>query len=70
MMRTSLPRYATLEPREIFLEQVKRDVPLGDEQTPEDVGRLTAFLCSDGARSITGQAISVDGGMTLRMRQG
>jgi enoyl-[acyl-carrier-protein] reductase (NADH) len=46
---------------------VKRGVPLGEEQTPEDVGRLTAFLCSEGARSITGQAISVDGGLTLRV---
>jgi NAD(P)-dependent dehydrogenase (short-subunit alcohol dehydrogenase family) len=65
MMKTQNPRYADLEPRQIFLEEVKRAVPLGDEQTPEDVGSLTAFLCSDGARSITGQAISVDGGITL-----
>jgi len=28
---------------------------------------LTAFLCGEGARSITGQAISIDGGTTLRV---
>jgi NAD(P)-dependent dehydrogenase (short-subunit alcohol dehydrogenase family) len=70
MMKTSMPQYGDLEPREIFLDQVKRSVPLGAEQTPEDVGRLTAFLCSDGARNITGQAISVDGGITLRLGTG
>lgn len=66
MMKMNSPHYDGLEPRDIFLDQVKRSIPLGAEQTPEDVGRLTAFLCGDGARNITGQAISVDGGMTLR----
>jgi NAD(P)-dependent dehydrogenase (short-subunit alcohol dehydrogenase family) len=55
------------EPRDIFLDQVKRGVPLGREQTPEDIGKLTAFLVSDDARNITGQAISVDGGITLKV---
>ena len=54
-------------PGRSFLDQVKRGVPLGGEQTPEDVGKLVAFLCSDGAHNITGQAISVDGGITLRV---
>ncbi|MGH7860359.1 MAG: SDR family NAD(P)-dependent oxidoreductase [Candidatus Binatia bacterium] len=66
MMKMGVPQYADLEPRQIFLDRVKRSVPLGEEQTPEDVGRLAAFLCSDGARNITGQSISVDGGVTLR----
>jgi|SRR5579872_257800 len=29
---------------------------------PEEIGHLAAFLCSDGARSITGAAIPIDGG--------
>ena len=61
-----MPEYATLDAREIFLEIVKRGVPLGREQTPEDIGRLAAFLASDAARNITGQWIAVDGGITLR----
>ncbi len=65
-MRLSIPEYADREPREIFLEVVKNGVPLGREQTPEDIGHLAVFLSSDDARNITGQAISVDGGITLR----
>jgi NAD(P)-dependent dehydrogenase (short-subunit alcohol dehydrogenase family) len=67
LMKMALPQYASLEPRDIFLDQVKRGVPLAREQTPEDIGKLTAFLASDDARNITGQAISVDGGITLKV---
>ena len=35
---------------------------MGREQTPEDVGKLAAFLASDDAANITGQAINLDGG--------
>jgi NAD(P)-dependent dehydrogenase (short-subunit alcohol dehydrogenase family) len=67
LMKMRVPEYASLEPRDIFLDQVKRGVPLAREQTPEDIGKLTAFLASDDARNITGQAISVDGGITLKV---
>ncbi|MBW2414084.1 MAG: glucose 1-dehydrogenase [Deltaproteobacteria bacterium] len=59
-------RYADMTPKEVFLEIVRGQTPLGREQTPEDMGRLTAFLCSDDARNITGQVIALDGGMTLQ----
>jgi enoyl-[acyl-carrier-protein] reductase (NADH) len=65
-MRMSIPQFADREPRDIFLEVVKNGVPLRREQTPEDIGNLAAFLASDGARNITGQAIAVDGGITLK----
>ena len=64
------PRFAELAPREVFLEVVKRGVPLGREQTPEDIGELAAFLASDAARNITGQWIAVDGGITLQPVRG
>jgi NAD(P)-dependent dehydrogenase (short-subunit alcohol dehydrogenase family) len=67
-MSMAVPQYAGREPREIFLEVVQRGVPLGREQTPEDIGELAAFLASDAARNITGQWIAVDGGITLRQQ--
>ena len=65
-VRRATPEYAGLDERAVFLEVVKRGVPLGREQTPEDIGQLAAFLASDAARNITGQWIAVDGGITLR----
>jgi 3-oxoacyl-[acyl-carrier protein] reductase len=39
--------------------------PLGRLGTPEDVADVVAFLCSDGARFITGQTINVSGGFVI-----
>jgi NAD(P)-dependent dehydrogenase (short-subunit alcohol dehydrogenase family) len=41
-------------------------MPLARTGTPEDVGALVGFLCSDAASWVTGQCIGVDGGHTLR----
>ena len=41
------------------------DIPQGRLGTPEDVVGLVLFLCSDGARYLTGQAINVDGGKVM-----
>jgi NAD(P)-dependent dehydrogenase (short-subunit alcohol dehydrogenase family) len=68
-LKRTTPEFAGLEPRDIFLEVMKRRVPLGREQTVEDIGQLAAFLASEAARNITGQWISVDGGITLRQAQ-
>lgn len=38
-------------------------VPLGRLQTPEELGALCAYLCSEAGASITGQCIGVDGGL-------
>lgn len=66
MMKKTVPALANLEPRQIFLEHVRKLVPMGHEQTPEDIGQLTAFLCGPGGRLLTGQAITLDGGQTLK----
>lgn len=34
--------------------------------TPEDIGEMVAFLCSDAAKNITGSAYTMDGGWTVR----
>jgi NAD(P)-dependent dehydrogenase (short-subunit alcohol dehydrogenase family) len=64
-IQKSSPQHADKDPYDVFLEIVRRQTPLGREQTPEDIGRLTAFLCSDAARNLTGQVMALDGGMTL-----
>lgn len=70
MMKMTQAELRDLTPREIFLAAVKRAAPLGREQTPEDIGKLTCFLASDDALNITGQEIKVDGGITLRTGTG
>jgi 3-hydroxybutyrate dehydrogenase len=40
--------------------------PSGQFATPEDIGGLASFLCSDAASNITGEDFAVDGGWTAR----
>lgn len=47
------------EEEKIELEQ---EIPLGRFGKPEEVGKLTVFLCSDDSSYITGQVIKADGG--------
>ena len=46
-------------PREIILKLI----PMGRVGMPEEVAKVVRFLCSDDASYITGQVISVNGGM-------
>ncbi len=48
-----------------YASRVTNIVPLGRMQTPEDVARATAFLCSDDAAYMTGATLLVDGGCSL-----
>ena len=47
-----------------MLEEVNRKIPLGRHAQPEEIAALFAFLASDEAPYITGQAIVIDGGET------
>ncbi len=48
-----------------ILEGVKRTIPLRRLGTPEDVAGAVAYLVSDEAAYVTGQVLSVSGGLTM-----
>ena len=45
-------------------EERRATVPMGRYGTSDEIAATIAFLASDGAGSITGQNIRVDGGLT------
>ena len=46
-------------------EKVRRVVPLGRWQTPEDMAATVVFLASERGQNITGQCVNVDGGFVM-----
>jgi NAD(P)-dependent dehydrogenase (short-subunit alcohol dehydrogenase family) len=50
---------------EAFTRQRAGQVPLGRMERPEDVAAVIGFLASDRAGYMTGQALSVDGGLVM-----
>ena len=46
-------------------DQALSQIPLGNFGSDTDIAKLTLFLSSDNAKYITGQSISVDGGMYM-----
>jgi len=62
---TRTPAAASGIPEAEF-EAVRARQPLPRDLTPDDVATTVAFLCADGAEAITGQTLSVDGGLVFR----
>lgn len=50
---------------EKVIEETMKQIPLGRLGSAEDIAETAAFLASDAAAYITGQVISVDGGMAM-----
>ncbi|PKN19761.1 MAG: hypothetical protein CVU71_05145 [Deltaproteobacteria bacterium HGW-Deltaproteobacteria-6] len=60
------PAYADKSLNEIFDARVKEVTPLRRPQDAGEIAALVAYLASYEARSITGQAVSIDGGIVMR----
>jgi len=63
------PGYIETELTSVLSEQIRtailENIPLGRLGTPQDVANLVCFLASDAAAYITGQTVTVDGGMVM-----
>jgi len=62
-VRTDMIRVLLARPG--FVEGIVRGTPLGRIADADDVAAAVLFLACDGARHITGQVITVDGGQTI-----
>ncbi|MDO5401926.1 MAG: 3-oxoacyl-[acyl-carrier-protein] reductase [Eubacteriales bacterium] len=63
------PGYVGTDMTEVLSEAVKEKIvntiPLNRMGQPQDIAKTAGFLASDGGAYITGQVISVDGGMSI-----
>lgn len=59
-VRTHMTSHLT----EVQVEEIIKRIPMGRFGTTTEIAALVAFLASDEASYLTGQAIAVDGGMT------
>ena len=59
VIRTEMNQWLTNEEQ----EELVTNIPLGCFGEAADIGNITAFLCSEESKYITGQTIVVDGGL-------
>jgi len=61
--REGVHEHQTEHFKTVYLKYGK--IPLGRAGVPEDIAGPVFFLCSDDARYVTGQILTVDGGVTM-----
>ena len=63
------PGFIDTQMVETIPEKIKAEIlkmiPLGNFGQPADIAQVVAFLAADTNKYITGQVISVDGGLTI-----
>ena len=63
------PGFVDTDMTKVLPEQVREaataQIPLGRFGQPEDIANMAVYLASEKASYITGQIISVDGGMAI-----
>jgi 3-oxoacyl-[acyl-carrier protein] reductase len=63
------PGYVETELTGVLSDQIRtailENIPLGRLGTPQDIANVVCFLASDQAAYITGQTLTVDGGMVM-----
>ncbi len=50
---------------EAYQEQIRKNIPLGRQATPEEIAKVVAFVAGPDAAYITGAVIPVDGGLGM-----
>jgi glucose 1-dehydrogenase len=68
LVRTPMTQHRIDDPA-IWLQEV-RNIPLRRAGEPWEIGRLAAYLASEDADYITGQTITIDGGLEMNWGQG
>ena len=68
-MNSIAPGYIATDMTDAMTDQAKEtlnsQIPLGRIGSPDDIAAAALFLASDEAGYITGQTITVDGGMVM-----
>ena len=61
------PGWIDVHDTEHFAKEDMLAIPAGKVGKPQDIAKIVLFLCSEEASFITGETITVDGGMSKRM---
>jgi len=66
-IRTALTQILMDQPK--LVEEYERCIPMGRVGEADEIADVVAFLASDDARYVTGQALAIDGGLTCHTGQ-